>query len=176
MLKKRIIGNITVKNNWAVQSIQYGKYLPLGRPEVIAENLDRWGVDEIIIQCIDRSKNSLGPDFTTLNNISTQGINTPLIYAGGIETHKQAIDVIKLGADRVMVDHAIHTSKAEIKKAAEVLGSQALIACLPISLSQSSIFWFDYLTKKEMLITPKLQKDIFDMPVSEILLVDYKNE
>ena len=55
MLKKRIIGSIAVLNGWAVQSISYNRYLPLGRPEVIAQNLDRWGADEILIQCIDRS-------------------------------------------------------------------------------------------------------------------------
>ena len=49
MLKKRIIGSITVLNGWAVQSIGYSQYLPLGRPSVIAENLDRWGADEILI-------------------------------------------------------------------------------------------------------------------------------
>ena len=32
------------------------KYLPLGKPEIIIKNLDRWGVDEILINVIDRSK------------------------------------------------------------------------------------------------------------------------
>ena len=55
MLKKRLIGVITVKDDWAVQSIGYKSYLPLGKPKIIAENLDRWGVDEIICLSIDRS-------------------------------------------------------------------------------------------------------------------------
>ena len=58
---KRLIGIITVLNGWAVQSFGYKKYLPIGRPHIIAENLDRWGADEIIILSIDRSRHSLGP-------------------------------------------------------------------------------------------------------------------
>ena len=58
MVKKRLVGVITVKDGWAVQSFGYERYLPLGRPEVIAENLDRWGADEILLQCIDRSTTS----------------------------------------------------------------------------------------------------------------------
>ena len=41
MLKKRLIGAITVKNGIAVQSFGYKKYLPIGSPKVIVENLDR---------------------------------------------------------------------------------------------------------------------------------------
>ena len=71
--------SITVLNGWAVQSIGYSQYLPLGRPSVIAENLDRWGADEILIQCIDRSASQNGPDYKTLSELSAVGINTPLI-------------------------------------------------------------------------------------------------
>ena len=53
--------------------------MPLGKPEILAENLDRWGADEIIIQCIDRSSQKLGPDFDTLALIGKQGISTPII-------------------------------------------------------------------------------------------------
>ena len=56
MLKKRIIGIVTVIENQAVQSIGYNKYLPLGSPEYQIENLDNWKIDEIIINCIDRTK------------------------------------------------------------------------------------------------------------------------
>ena len=32
-----------------MQSFGYRRYLPLGRPEVLVENLDRWGADEIVL-------------------------------------------------------------------------------------------------------------------------------
>ena len=49
MIKKIIIGIVTVLNGWAVQSISYKRYLPLGKPSVIAKNLENWGADEIFI-------------------------------------------------------------------------------------------------------------------------------
>lgn len=33
MLKKRLIGVVTVKNGWAVQSFGYRRHLPLGVPK-----------------------------------------------------------------------------------------------------------------------------------------------
>ena len=134
MLKQRIIGAITVLDGWAVQSIGYNRYLPLGRPEVLADNLDRWGADEILIQCIDRSKGNSGPDFKTLSKISSKGITTPLIYAGGIANHHQAIQVIRNGADRIMLDALMHDAHDVINHASKILGPQAIIGCIPISI------------------------------------------
>ena len=60
MLRKRLIGAIIVRKGWAVQSIGYKRWLPLGKPECLAENLDRWGADGIVVLCIDRENQ--GPD------------------------------------------------------------------------------------------------------------------
>jgi len=54
MVRKRLIGVITVIDNMAVQSFGYNRYLPLGDPGILAENLDRWRADEILVSCIDR--------------------------------------------------------------------------------------------------------------------------
>ena len=105
MVKKRIIGVITILDGKVVQSFGYNSYLPLGRPECIIENLDRWGVDEILIQCIDRSRFSKGPDFMLLEKISSLGIGTPIIYSGGLKSVEDAVSVIKKGADRICLQN-----------------------------------------------------------------------
>ena len=81
MLKKRLTGAVTIRGGLVVQSFGYNRYLPIGKPKVVAENLDRWGVDEIFIQVIDRSINNLGPDIELVKEISTSGILTPIMYA-----------------------------------------------------------------------------------------------
>ena len=96
MLKKRLIGVITFLDGWAVQSFGYKKYLPLGKPEVIARNLDNWGADEILIQSIDRSINNYGPDFELLNSLRDLALSTPLSYGGGIYTLDHAVEVIPI--------------------------------------------------------------------------------
>jgi cyclase len=114
MNKKRLMGVITVRHGWAVQSFGYGRYLPLGHPETLVENLDRWGADEILVQCIDRSTNGLGPDFALLERLGKLGIATPLIYAGGIRHVEDARLVIQTAADRVCVDALLHDDVAAV--------------------------------------------------------------
>ena len=58
MIKKRLIGVVTVKDGMAVQSFGYKKYLPLGNPKILIKNLNRWGADEILINVIDDPKKS----------------------------------------------------------------------------------------------------------------------
>ena len=75
MLNKRLIGVVTVINGLAVQSFGYKRYLPLGKPEIAAKNLDRWGVDEILLQC--RSFDSkLTSDFALLERVGKTGLST----------------------------------------------------------------------------------------------------
>lgn len=175
MLKKRLIGVVTVKNGWAVQSFGYNRYLPLGRPELLVENLDRWGADEILLQCIDRSTMHLGPDFNVLQNINSLGISTPLIYSGGIRDADDAKKVISKGADRIMIDYAFRNNPGAAKSIALNLGAQALIINLSLRNTKSSILKFNYETGME---TP-LMKYINGLEISwcsEILVTDWSNE
>ena len=57
MLTTRIIGVINVLDYIAVQSINFEKFLPLGRPDIAISYLNRWGIDEIIVLDIKGSVN-----------------------------------------------------------------------------------------------------------------------
>lgn len=177
MIKKRLIGVVTVLNGWAVQSIGYKKYLPLGRPECIVENLDRWGADEIIIQVIDRSRHQLGPDLKLIEKISSSKISTPIIYAGGIASEKHAVDVVRAGADRVCLDGLLHTDLNEVVKITHRLGGQAIIASIPVKIaSKGELHYFNYLDKSDLSLSRELLTLFSNKMISEVLLIDVENE
>lgn len=175
MLKKRLIGVVTIKNGQVVHSFGYKKYLPIGKSGVIVKNLDRWGVDEIILQCIDRASYKLGPDFETLNKISHIGISTPIVYCGGIRNADDAAKVVSNGADRIMVDNLLYSSPNELEMIADRLGVQAIIANIPIRQQAANFLAFKYKEKTEI----ELNKFINKIPlkwISEILITDWCNE
>ena len=174
MLKKRLVGVITVKNGWAVQSFGYERHLPLGRPEVLAENLDRWGADEILLQCIDR--NILGPDLHLLERVAAGGLSTPLIYGGGIRSAYDAIAVVRAGADRVCVDGLLHD---DLRVAAELggpLGAQAIIAALPLSNVDGEIRWLDYRSREKRPMPTELLELLHSGAISEAVVIDHEHE
>ncbi|HEY1057298.1 MAG TPA: HisA/HisF-related TIM barrel protein [Limnobacter sp.] len=175
MLKKRLIGVVTVKNGWAVQSFGYRRHLPLGRPEVLVQNLDRWGADEILVQCIDRSSSGLGPDLEVLGKISKLGIATPLIYAGGIGGREDAVKVVSHGADRIMVDAMVWDLPQGVEAIARDLGTQAVIAHLPVRMGEDGLKALDYRNRVERPIASWL--DLLPLEwVSELMVTDWSHE
>jgi cyclase len=176
MLKKRLVGVVTVKDGWAVQSFGYHRYLPLGKPECLVENLDRWGADEIFVQVIDRSATLSGPDFRLLEKLGKLGLETPLIYAGGIRSVEDGLSLIQLGADRIAVDALLHDNPIEVENLSEKLGSQALIASLPLSWNGSGLSWLDYRSKRSIPISDSVLNSIKTGVVSEVIISDCKNE
>lgn len=176
MLKKRLIGVVTVKDGWAVQSFGYRRYLPLGKPECLVENLDRWGADEILVQVVDRSINDLGPDFGLLERLGGLGLETPLIYAGGIRSVSDGVKLIHLGADRLVVDALLHDDLPSVRGLSERLGAQALIASMPLSWQGDCVEWLDYRNKTLAPITDEMLELIHSCVISEVLVTDWMHE
>lgn len=176
MLKKRIIGVINIKNDIAVQSIGYKEYLPLGDPIYLVENLDNWQVDEIIINCIDRSKKKIGPNYDLLLKLSKLKISTPITYGGGISSLNEAEKVISLGAERLCFDYLLNNNPSEICKISKKIGSQAIIGVLTLCVKNKKLLKYNYLNH-QLESFDNWQKYLRDLKfISEILIVDYLNE
>jgi cyclase len=176
VLNKRLIGVVTVRQGWAVQSFCYNRYLPLGRPEVIIENLDRWGADEILMHCIDRSSTQIGPDFSLLERVGKLGLSTPLIYGGGIRNTQDAIKAVSLGADRVTLDAMIWDYPDRLEILSRTLGTQALIANMPVKVRGQNLIWYNYRNRSEI---PLIQDELDQINlewVSEVMLTDFQHE
>jgi cyclase len=177
VLKKRLVGVITVKDGRAVQSFGYRRYLPLGRPDILAGNLDRWGCDEILVLCIDRSRRGLGPDIELLQKLAAMRLSTPLIYGGGIMTADQAALVVHHGADRVCVDAALHQDDAQpIREMSGLLGAQALIGVLPLILNGAGLQWLDYRTGVSRPFADENFRLFDEGIISEAMIIDSVHE
>jgi cyclase len=176
VIRKRLVAVVTVRQGLAVQSFGYRRYLPLGRPEVLVENLDRWGADEIILQCIDRSAGGQGPDFATLDRVSRKGLSTPLIYAGGIASAAHGIAVVQRGADRICIDAALQDGPELAMELSAQLGAQALIAALPMSQEGGMLHWMDHRNRRQRPLTAEVLGLLSSRTVSEALIIDWQHE
>jgi cyclase len=176
MLKKRFVGVITVCNNWVVQSFGYRRYLPIGHPAVVAENLDRWGVDEILVLAIDRSAKGLGPDVELLSSLSKLPLSTPLTYGGGIRNVEQASMVVQAGVERICVDSALHGDLGALREISLHIGSQALVASLPLGIEAGEVRWYDHVARTQRTVDGSLTRIFADGLISEALVIDWQHD
>nr|WP_281375230.1 HisA/HisF-related TIM barrel protein [Aquabacterium terrae] len=171
-----MVGVVTVKDGWAVQSMGFERHLPMGKPEVVIENLDRWGADEILVQCIDRTRQNLGPDLKLLERISRKGLSTPLIYVGGIRSVEEGVAAVQAGAERIGIDTLLREDPATAAALAEPLGAQALIAMLPLSIKDGKLTWLDHRHARSTAIGAETTAVLKAGAISEALVIDWKHE
>lgn len=131
MLKKRLVANLTVKNGIVVQSIRFKRFLPVGNPLVATQFLNQWGIDEIAVLDIDATPNQSPPNFELINKISRQ-IFVPLSVGGGIKNIGHVRQLIKGGADKVIINSAAFDNPELISQAAKVIGAQSVVISVDV--------------------------------------------
>ena len=176
MIRKRLIAVITVKDGNAVQSFGYGRWLPMGSAEVLAVNYDRWGADEIVLQCIDRSSRGLGPDMALLERVAKKGLSTPLVYSGGIRHAEDARQVVGHGADRIIFDALLHDDVALASRLGDAIGTQAVIANLPLGYEGDELRWYDYRNRRTLPLCANVRAAMADHAFSELVISDWQHE
>src|SRR3989344_157132 len=144
MLKQRLGGVVVVKDNLCVQSIGFHKYLPIGKPEIAVEFLNKWGIDEIIYLDISATKKGLKPDFETIKYISRKCF-VPLTVGGGINSVSDMQKLVRFGADKVAINSAVLKSPELVNKAAAVLGNQCIVVSIDIKLVKGKYHVISYL-------------------------------
>lgn len=171
MLRKRLIATVVVRQGWAVQSFGYKRWLPLGKPECLVENLDRWGADGIVVLAIDRGDQ--GPDLSLINRLSELGLSTPLTYGGGLRNELDATIAVQAGAERLILDSILYDDTAAIEAMARSVGVQALIAALPLvrDTDGSVQHWF-HRCRKALPISLTIRELLAQEVVSEVLVID----
>ncbi len=127
MLLKRLVGLVLVRGGWAVQSVGFQHYRPLGRPEVAAAYLDRWGIDEIALLHLDAT--GRGPDLNLVSRIATS-CRVPLTVGGGLDDMDAIRAVLRHGADKVALNTAALLDGDLIARAAGDFGRQCVVASI----------------------------------------------
>jgi cyclase len=126
MLKTRVVGVVLVRDGIAVQSIGFRKYLPIGRPEIAIEYLDRWGIDEIVVLHMDATPKG---ESVAAEKVAAYAscCQVPLAVGGGIADIDAVKRVIHAGADKVVLNAAAVLRPKLIEDAARLFGDQCVV-------------------------------------------------
>ena len=175
MLRKRLLGAVVVRQGWAVQSFGYQRWLPLGKPECLVENLDRWGADGIVVLAIDRGNQ--GPDLGLLERLGALGLSTPLAYGGGLATEEHARAAVSAGCERLVLDTVLNHDPNAVAAMASAVGVQALVASLPlVRKDNGEVLHLQYTSGSKAPLAPSIQQMLATEQVSEVLVIDAMRE
>jgi imidazole glycerol-phosphate synthase subunit HisF len=139
MLKSRIVGVVVVRDGWVVQSIGFQRFLPVGRPSIAVEYLNRWGIDEIVLLDITASRQGRSPNFTTVSEVSKL-CHVPLSVGGGIRHLQDVKQLLASGADKVIVNRAALEDPTLLRRAASVFGNQCIVTSIDVRREANGCF------------------------------------
>jgi cyclase len=142
MLKKRIIPVLFLKNGLIVRSERFEDFRELGDPLHQLDRLNDWQADELIYIDISRegTHDLKRDDMKVKSMSSTLEILTaiskkcfmPLTFGGRIKNYDDVNNIISHGADKVVINSALHENPALISQIADSFGSQCLVAGIDV--------------------------------------------
>ena len=173
MAFKRLIAMVPVQNGQVVMSYGYTRHKPAGGLGSVLRNLDRWGVDEIVVMDISRGLEA--PDFSLIEQVRRAAIRTPVAFGGGIRSAEHAVAAVAQGCDRVVIETLIWQAPGEVARISDAIGQQAVIGAVPVVYNDQGVFAAPVHTAtREAWHTclPRLEA----LAISELLVIDRAHE
>ena len=129
MLRPRIIPSLLVHKKGLVKTVGFKHPKYVGDPINAVKIFNEKEVDELLVLDIDATVENRPPDFKMIQNLAIE-CRMPFCYGGGVKTVDQAIEIVKLGAEKVALSSAIIENTQLIKKIGDSIGSQSVVVVL----------------------------------------------
>ncbi len=169
-MRSRIIGLILIKDGLAVQSINFKKFLPLGRVEILMEHLLRWGIDEITLLDITKDIEFKDRFYKNLRNIS-RNCNVPIAVGGGIKNIKNADFIFANGGDKIIINTEFFNRPKILNDLSNKYGKQSVILSIDLKKIGNNYFIFINNGRTKMDINFKsFIKKIDYLEIGEVLI------
>tara|TARA_B100001248_G_C27280446_1_gene407394 strand:- start:45 stop:830 length:786 start_codon:yes stop_codon:yes gene_type:complete len=183
----RIIPVLFIKNGLIVRSKNFNYHQIIGNVIEQAKRLSSWNVDELIYIDISRDEiYDLGRDDLSVKSMDSikdiieeisKSCFMPLTFGGKIKNVKDAVNLVRWGADKITINTLLMENKAEVKSIIKNLGSQAVVASVDYQYSNGEFYICRNFGKE--ITDIKLReflKEIENLGVGEVFLQNIKND
>ena len=131
MYTPRIIPVLLLQGNSLVKSVRFKKHKYIGDPINAVRIFNDLTVDEIVFLDISASKENRLISMDFIKDVGEEA-NMPFAVGGGVKTLEDIEQIIKSGAERVIINTAAVTDPNFIKSACDKFGSSTIIVCIDV--------------------------------------------
>lgn len=139
MLAKRIIPCLDVRDGKVVKGVNFVGIREVGDPVECAVEYDRQGADEICFLDITATHEGRGTMADVVRK-TAKHVFVPLTVGGGIRTVEDFREILRAGADKVSVNSAAVENPELIREAAQIFGSQCVVAAIDVKRNAEGAF------------------------------------
>lgn len=131
MLEPRFIPTLLLAHESLVKTVQFRNPGYVGDPINTVNIFSTLEADEVLVFDIEAAVERRGPNYRLLRQIANEA-QVPFGYGGGISSVEDVRAVLAVGAEKVVVSTAAVENPGLITEAAELAGSQAIVAALDV--------------------------------------------
>jgi cyclase len=169
MLKKRLIFTLLYQHGQFMLSRNF-RLQKVGNLQWLQSNYDfsyiSYSIDELIVLDVSRGEKNPEEFCSALKKLS-EGCFVPIAAGGGIRTIEAARNLLRSGADKVVVNSSLYESNGFIHQLASEFGQQCVVASMDIKSSpcgdfqawsecgrvcqpDSAAYWIEQVTQAEI--------------------------
>lgn len=131
MYRARVIPCLLLRGQGLVKTRRFKDAVYVGDPVNAVRIFSDKEVDELVLLDIDASREGREPNYELIAEIAGECF-MPVAYGGGIRTLAQVRQLIRSGVEKVVINSAACESTAVLREAADVFGSQAVVAGIDV--------------------------------------------
>src|SRR3989344_4856654 len=132
MLKKRLIPVLILREGKVVQSLKFHHTNVIhSNPAIAVDFFDRWAADEIIVLDVSRNKDNRKLFYEVISNLSKKCF-VPLTIGGWVDSVDEVRKLLRLGADRVVINPEGVARPTLVTECAQLFGSQCLVISIDV--------------------------------------------
>jgi cyclase len=130
-MRIRVIPSLLLHKGGLIKSVQFKNYKYIGDPINAVKIFNEKEVDEIVVLDIDASRENRPPNFETIAELASEAF-MPMAYGGGITTLDEIKKILQSGFEKVVLNKTLHTNLQLITQAANLVGSQSVVASIDV--------------------------------------------
>lgn len=130
-LAHRIIPVLLMRDGMLVKGKKFNSQRVVGNIQQAAEIHQARGVDELIVIDVTATLKGREPDTTVIERL-TEKCFMPVTAGGGVNCLDHVRNLIKNGADKVVIGTAAYDTPSLINRAADIFGSQAIVVAIDV--------------------------------------------
>ena len=131
MLKKRIIPTLLLKKGRMVKGRKFKDFKDTGDPVSAARIYNAQKSDELVFIDIEASTNNRSLLFSIIEKVAEECF-TPFTVGGGIKNLHDIKTMLRIGADKVLINTAALENPSLISSAADTFGSQCIVVGIDV--------------------------------------------
>lgn len=128
---KRVIASLLIKDGLLVQSVNFKKFLPIGKPNFTIDLISRWDIDEIFLLNISKDRENKKFENSFIKQFAKKCF-VPLTVGGGVKSINYAKKIISCGADKILINSSSIENPKIIGQLSKIFGSQCVVVGIDI--------------------------------------------